>query len=479
MDAPTSSTARRRHRSLDTGGRQRRRLGVLVVAAGLLLGFTATARAADVSSSSSADPVAENPVSLTVTGTADLSSYLYVFVATADTACAPTHGQQRGDTAANRAIYPSRPVSDEFSESYSFTPAAAGGYVICSYVSDTASVDDTSSDEATSISSFSARAPHPPTLSLSLAAGNPFGLPVVGIGQRAGSDPADPWLPLEQLATMTITASGTTEVGRALDVLINDTQPCAAADDQEFDWAWANPAGRDLPVKGGFSSSFAETPSFWSDYWICAYVIKPRTATSLSESTLAAASQHIVIGAPPPRHLTRLRTHISSQTGHSAKHPGLTLIKAQTTANAAAVSVTIKRGHRRLKKWSVPRVDELPPDEDYPDVKAGHIGGNPEHNSFQYNWKCDRGGRTTFTITAKDAYGKTLTKRKTVRLPSCKHVVEAHRRRVLERRREAKREAKREARFRQKCRKSGGVVANADGTERCVHLGVILFVIVL
>src|SRR3954465_1955218 len=115
-----------------------------LIAVLLCLCFAGGAHAATISSIAfSADPTEDEPVTVTVSGTSEAGRRLFLLRQPSSYPCGST---PYGDIGTFVTPSTGDAVSASFSKSYSFTPSAAGAYIICAYVGvDAYSVPSTSS----------------------------------------------------------------------------------------------------------------------------------------------------------------------------------------------------------------------------------------------------------------------------------------------------------------------------------------------
>ncbi len=213
-----------------------------------------------------------------------------------------------------------------------------------------------------------------------------------------------------------ITASGTSSQDGELAVYMLDSSPvapgasCPAAQHK----AEVNLGGLAPPMPvsaGGYSQTFSFSPSSAGTYVICGYLYDPSSSDTIyaaGTGSFSAADRHVEVVSkgpsgsspastesppppkpvPPPPHMTALAVVVRSHAGRTAAKPGHTelLIRAN---GGALVLVTLKRqGRRRETEFSYASSDRL-----------------------NVPWTCSRpGGVYSFTVTARDSYGKALTR---------------------------------------------------------------------
>ena len=217
---------------------------------------TVTARApnASVGIATSSDPTEEETVSYTVTGTTEVDRRLYVYVqAASGTACpsAPNGISYTYELSGTSDGYADGDVvaAGSFSRSYSFVPSDSGAWRVCAYVGETAGAQPSAVDaRSTSV--------REPTADLAFA---------------VSADPTEE-------RTVSITASGATEVGRRVYVY---AQPGSAACPSsaggvsytyELSGTSAGYADGDTVAAGSFSRTYEFTPAGDGAYRLCGYV---------------------------------------------------------------------------------------------------------------------------------------------------------------------------------------------------------------
>jgi hypothetical protein len=379
--------------------------GAGVLAAAVLLAWCSQASASSLGIAVSQDPRVGVPAQVTLTGSPDAAGFLYVLIQRVDLPCATTHG--RDGQYADQARYQARTVAAGFNESYAFTPAGTSGSTVCAYLSNTSYADDTdpSNDRAVASTGFTAREPQPPSLALVLG---PIG--------RQGEPTS-------------VTAAGTSEIPVQVAVFALDYEdpPCAGA---EPDQALRGSIGHwTQDVQGGFAPSFSFTPAATGPHRVCGYITQTPT-NSLTVQTLARIDSPFDVPPPAPPHLTVLHLGVSTKWGTSRRKPGRTEISIRSTPAAADVTLRIRRKHRvlrtvRFAKDQDPNIHFAPYDPLKDLIKAS---ASTSSTSYIHRWSCDAGGPTTYELTATDAYGKTVVRRKTARLPSCRSVLARARR---------------------------------------------------
>jgi hypothetical protein len=165
---------------------------------------------------------------------------------------------------------------------------------------------------------------------------------------------------------------------------------------------------------GSYSQTYGITPFVSFNWIVCAYLYDPSNSnliyavgtsnfyaqgapagTSGSPGTngstgFTTAPTHTE-PKPTPPHLTRLTVRVRERTGHTAAEPGVTDIVIQTL-RAFDVHVVLKRQGR--SKTRVP------------------VWSSDSQGTVAVPWTCSRPGSVyTYTVTARDSYRKTLTRR--------------------------------------------------------------------
>jgi len=242
---------------------------------------------------------------------------------------------------------------------------------------------------------------------------------------------------------LSITVSGASSQAGELAVYMLDSSPvgpgasCPAAQHK----AEVNLGGLASPTPvsaGSYSHTYSFTPSSAGTYVICGYLYDPSSSDTIyaagTGSFNVARLVEVVNKGPsgstpsstesepppkpiqPPPHITALAVAVRSHAGRTAARPGHTelLIRAK---GGALVLVTLKRqGRRRETEFSYASLDRL-----------------------NVRWTCSRpGGVYQYTVTARDPYGTTLTRRglfHPVSQASCRALRQADARRHRERER--------------------------------------------
>jgi hypothetical protein len=257
----------------------------------------------------SADPVEDQALSTTVTGTTEASRTLYVLRHTGTSACGATASTEYAGPGAYLGTFGGDSVpAGSFSKTFSFTPTDAGTYRICAYVGRTTSAAPLAAQTDT----VAVR------------------LPTASINALAFSaDPAE-----DQALSTTVT--GTTEASRTLYVLRHTgTSACGTTASAEYagPGAYLGTFGGDSVPAGSFSKTFSFTPTDAGTYRICAYVGRTTSAASLAHQTdtvtvrLPAASVSLSSGTAvrdAPVNITAAGATEAARTLYVLRHGGAT-----------------------------------------------------------------------------------------------------------------------------------------------------------
>lgn len=228
----------------------------------------------------SADPVEDQPVTTTLTGSSEAARTLFVLRQSSSSACADTAQADWGSYGGPGSFLTSSAgdaVSGSFNQSYSFTPSTAGIYRICAYVAKTAS----STPLATKSAVVTVRLPN-----------------------ASITDPTYSADPVED-QSLTTTVAGSSEAARTLFVL-RQSSTSACASTAQADWSSYGGPGTFLTssagdaVSGSFTKSYSFTPSTAGTYRICAYVAKTSSMTPLASqaSTVTVRLPNASISPP-------------------------------------------------------------------------------------------------------------------------------------------------------------------------------------
>lgn len=231
----------------------------------------------------------------------------------------------------------------------------------------------------------------------------------------------------EASGTVNITVSGEPAVGRPLSITASGTSsqagelviytfigssscPSVKGREEVKLEKFAPPAA---VAAGSYSQTYGFTPLYHGNFVLCGYLYDP---SSINDAIYAAGAasfnttgnSQAAPGAttvvpvsttgpasngskPSSPHLTKLTVRVREQPGHTLARPGLTYIVIQTSRSFAVHVALKRRGHKTTGKpiWS-----------------SGSQG------TVVVPWTCSRpGGVYTFTVTARDSYGKTLVRR--------------------------------------------------------------------
>jgi hypothetical protein len=215
-----------------------------------------------------------------------------------------------------------------------------------------------------------------------------------------------------------ITVSGTSsQAGELAAYMFEGSSPCPSV--RRKDEVVLAPVGPPTPVSAGsYSQTYGFTPNSAGMYVVCGYLYDPSSSDTIyvagTGSFNATVHSEIAPGgtigntgsatvpastepAPPP-HLTTLRVKVRDHQGHTTAKPGHTDIVIQTGGatdvtdeSVFDVRFTLKRNGRRQAEapiWS--------------------SGSSAE---VVVPWSCRQpGGVYSYTVTAKDSYGKSLTR---------------------------------------------------------------------
>ena len=227
-----------------------------------------------VSITVSAIPTQDEPVTITVSGKAEASRNLFVYVSPAGSCAAEPASNTGGEWVSGDG---GDALSEgSFKRTYEYVPQSVGSYTVCAYVDET----EFAAPEVTAEESFDAA--------------RPAGSASIQVSPSPTRD-----------KPVTITLSGETEVARKLFVYIEDgghgCEPDPAA---ESGGEWLSPAGGEALAAGVFKAAYEYTPAAVGIYTVCAYVDESESAVpdaTAEESFEATDWVSVQVSANPIR----------------------------------------------------------------------------------------------------------------------------------------------------------------------------------
>jgi hypothetical protein len=225
----------------------------------------------------SGDPTEDTPVTVTTSGTTEVSRSLFVFAEQSGTSCAATafeHDNRAGSVRLTYG-YGYGYTTQDFSDQDSLTPTEASAYRICAYLAETASAQP----NATKSETFTARRP---AATVATTASGEF-----GIGK-----------------TLTVTSAGTTEVSRSLFVFVqaggNDCASTAFEHDNRANALRLTYGYGYGYITRSFTDQDTFTPAAGGTYRLCAYVAESASSQPNAVSTSTFVIPGVQTSAPRP-----------------------------------------------------------------------------------------------------------------------------------------------------------------------------------
>ena len=356
-----------------------------------------------ISLSVSSNPTVRTPFSVTATGTSSQEGTLHVWLLEGAQTC-PSEGKQslfQGDGGFSGPI-----AAGSFSQESHFDLNGLGGpYTLCGYL--TAVVGLASETYATATDE--------------LQVAGPSGSVGFTIGEQTILDPEDK--ADGETVVRQITMSGTTSIEAFVAALVEPPgQTCPAelpeGELEDFGDSYAE----NVVSPGSFSFSFNVAREAESGtYLLCGYVAEPQvegptfaTGTSSFQTpflpypplpsdspippeappsglpSLPAAASKATASPPPSPHLTTLTVRARTQPGGTAAKPGKTELLVHVTPGVTLRLALKRHGHTYVERFGM---------------------GTHSAVTLTVPWSCSApGGVYSYTITATDAYGASLTR---------------------------------------------------------------------
>jgi hypothetical protein len=201
-----------------------------------------------VSITVSADPTQDEPVTITVSGEAEASRNLFVYVSQAGSCEADPASNAGGEWLSGGG---GDAVSEgRFKRPYEFVPESVATYTVCAYVDET----EFAAPDAIAEESFTAA--------------RPAGSASIQVSPSPTRD-----------EPVTITVAGVTEVPRRLFVYVDDAgHGCEPDPAAESGGEWLSGAGGGALAAGAFKTSYRYMPATVGIYTVCAYVDESESA---------------------------------------------------------------------------------------------------------------------------------------------------------------------------------------------------------
>jgi hypothetical protein len=227
-----------------------------------------------VSIAVSANATQDEPVTITVSGEAEASRKLFVYVSAAGV-CAGEPASNAGGEWLSGGGGDALPEGS-FEMTYEYIPESVGSYIVCAYVDETeVAAPDVSAEE-------------------SFDASRPAGSASIQVSPSPTRD-----------KPVTITVSGETEVARKLFVYIDDAgHGCEPDPGAESGGEWLSTAGGEALAAGVFKIAYKYTPAAVGIFTVCAYVDESESAVpdaAAEESFEATDWVSVQVSANPIR----------------------------------------------------------------------------------------------------------------------------------------------------------------------------------
>jgi hypothetical protein len=355
--------------------------------------FTSRMPTASVVISHGADPTQNKPVSISVTGSTEVSRNLYVYMDTSTSGCSTNpSGESSRYTATSLSNYGGDPIAaGSYTKAYSYTPAYAATYTLCGYVDDASA----NTPDAAGTDNFAIAGPVSPPASGSGTSTDALPSTSEVSPQGARSCVGSPTPPVllgppdgtSGSGLRPVFQWGPSAISPTLVILDNEDSRLTSVNQGGY-VDWAADGAPSFPSVSDVLSRLSVAPDH-SGTAKLAQKLPPGTYgwRVTDQSCVFSPIRHFRVLGPV---LHKLRVRTRSAPGRSTRYPGRTYLKVRVTPYAA-VSLTLNRSGHTLKR--------------------SYYWGSDDGGEIVVRWSCLRpGGSYRFTLTAQDDQGhkKTL-----------------------------------------------------------------------